>query len=55
MDALSRNPCGPAPTEGIGELEIQVASVIKVVLNVMLTIYQFYYIELEPSSSDVNC
>lgn len=29
VNALSRNPCGPAPIEGIGESEVQIASVSK--------------------------
>jgi len=56
VNALSRNPCGPAPTEGIGESEIQVASIrnsvecaseaddISVLLNK----------ELEPTSDNAN-
>ena len=27
VDALSRKPCGSAPTEGIGESEVQIATV----------------------------
>ena len=53
VDALSRNPCGPAPAEGIGESEVQVASVSKSSnecdvddISVLL--------ELEPLNSEFN-
>ena len=49
-DALSRNPCGAAPTEGIGESEIQVSKVECDVDEVPVLL------ELEPysSTSDTN-
>ena len=53
VDALSRNPCGPAPAEGICESEVQVASVSKSSnecdvddISVLL--------ELEPLNSEFN-
>ena len=52
-DALSRNPCGPAPTEGIGESEIQVASVSGNIVECDVD-NMSDLLELESTNNDIN-
>ena len=54
MDALSHNPCGPAPAEGISESEVQVANVSKSSCNEGGVDDISVLLELEPSNSDFN-
>lgn len=53
-DALSRNPCGSAPTEGIGESEIQVASVSKCTIECDVDDDISVLLRLGPDCKDVN-
>lgn len=53
MDAQSHNPCGPAPTEGSGESEIQVANVKEG--NIECDVDDIsILLELEPINNDAN-
>jgi len=55
VDALSRNPYGPAPLVGIGELEVQVASVAECEPDQVEEYNDLStYISIEPVNSDIK-